>query len=62
MLRLRIAIALVLLAAASAQAQLFPDNEARKAIVELRASEDLSRSGTDSPAWKIASTLPDTSP
>ncbi len=39
-MRLRIATALVLLAAASAQAQLFPDNEARKAILELRASDE----------------------
>ena len=29
-----------MLAAASAQAQLFPDNEARKAILELRASDE----------------------
>lgn len=40
MLRLRIAAALVVLTAASAQAQLFPDNEARKAILELRASDE----------------------
>jgi tol-pal system protein YbgF len=39
-LRLRIAAALVVLTAASAQAQLFPDNEARKAILELRASDE----------------------
>jgi tol-pal system protein YbgF len=32
--------ALTLAAAAGAQAQLFPDNEARKAIVELRASDE----------------------
>jgi tol-pal system protein YbgF len=30
----------VLLAAGAAQAQLFPDNEARKAILELRANDD----------------------
>lgn len=40
MLRLRIATALLLLTAASAQAQLFPDNEARKAILELRANDE----------------------
>jgi tol-pal system protein YbgF len=36
----RIAIAGLLLLAASAQAQLFPDNEARKAILELRANDE----------------------
>ncbi len=39
-MRLRIATALVLFTAASAQAQLFPDNEARKAILELRANDE----------------------
>jgi tol-pal system protein YbgF len=39
-MHLRIATALVFLTAASAQAQLFPDNEARKAILELRASDE----------------------
>jgi len=39
-MRLRIATALALLTAASAQAQLFPDNEARKAILELRANDE----------------------
>jgi tol-pal system protein YbgF len=39
--RLRIAAIVALLAFASAaQAQLFPDNEARKAILELRASDE----------------------
>jgi tol-pal system protein YbgF len=33
-------LALATAAAASAQAQLFPDNEARKAIVELRAADE----------------------
>jgi tol-pal system protein YbgF len=38
---LRHAVALLVLAAAAgAQAQLFPDNEARKAIVELRATDE----------------------
>ncbi len=39
-MRQRIATALLVLTAASAQAQLFPDNEARKAILELRASDE----------------------
>ena len=37
---LRFAAAALLLLAASAQAQLFPDNEARKAIIELRAADE----------------------
>lgn len=36
----RATAALLMLLAASAQAQLFPDNEARKAIIELRASDE----------------------
>jgi len=36
----RIAAAVLLLHAASAQAQLFPDNEARKAVLELRAADE----------------------
>jgi tol-pal system protein YbgF len=39
-LRLLPAALLALLAAVSAQAQLFPDNEARKAIIELRATDE----------------------
>ena len=34
------AVLMLALAAGAAQAQLFPDNEARKAIIELRASDD----------------------
>jgi tol-pal system protein YbgF len=34
------AVALAMLATGAAQAQLFPDNEARKAILELRASDE----------------------
>jgi tol-pal system protein YbgF len=34
------AVLMLALAAGAAQAQLFPDNEARKAILELRASDD----------------------
>ena len=36
----RLAAAVLMLIAASAQAQLFPDNEARKAILELRATDE----------------------
>jgi tol-pal system protein YbgF len=36
----RISAAVLVLVAASAQAQLFPDNEARKAILELRANDE----------------------
>jgi tol-pal system protein YbgF len=36
----RLAVVALALLAASAQAQLFPDNEARKAILELRASDE----------------------
>jgi len=36
----RFAVAALMLLATSAQAQLFPDNEARKAILELRASDE----------------------
>jgi tol-pal system protein YbgF len=36
----RVAAVLLVLHAASAQAQLFPDNEARKAILELRAADE----------------------
>jgi tol-pal system protein YbgF len=35
-----LAVAMLALAAGAAQAQLFPDNEARKAILELRATDD----------------------
>jgi tol-pal system protein YbgF len=38
--QLRWAVVPLILVAASAQAQLFPDNEARKAIVELRAADE----------------------
>lgn len=37
---MRAAVAGLMLVAASAQAQLFPDNEARKAILELRATDE----------------------
>jgi tol-pal system protein YbgF len=37
---MRAAVAGLMLLAASAQAQLFPDNEARKAILELRATDE----------------------
>ncbi len=37
---MRAAAAALMLLAASAQAQLFPDNEARKAILELRAADE----------------------
>lgn len=40
MITARIAAAVLLLLAAAAQAQLFPDNEARKAIIELRANDE----------------------
>ena len=40
MLIARIACATLLLMAAAAQAQLFPDNEARKAILELRGTDE----------------------
>ncbi len=40
MIAMRAAAAGLLLLAASAQAQLFPDNEARKAILELRATDE----------------------
>ncbi len=36
----RLAAVVLMLIAASAQAQLFPDNEARKAILELRATDE----------------------
>ena len=36
----RVAVAVLLLHAASVQAQLFPDNEARKAVLELRATDE----------------------
>jgi tol-pal system protein YbgF len=36
----RVAAAVLLLHAASVQAQLFPDNEARKAVLELRAADE----------------------
>ena len=40
MIAARTAALALLLLAASSQAQLFPDNEARKAILELRASDE----------------------
>jgi len=36
----RLAVAVLMLLATSAQAQLFPDNEARKAILELRGNDE----------------------
>jgi len=36
----RVAVAVLLLHAAAVQAQLFPDNEARKAVLELRAADE----------------------
>jgi tol-pal system protein YbgF len=41
------AAALALVAATSTQAQLFPDNEARKAIVELRAADEQQKKTID---------------
>ena len=40
MIAARIVAAMLLLCAAAAQAQLFPDNEARKAILELRGTDE----------------------
>lgn len=37
---MKVVVALALMASGAAQAQLFPDNEARKAIIELRATDE----------------------